>query len=83
MENTMEKIVYTKEDLEVLAGCCSTELAAILEDIEYDPDEFETIMKGMSKDYAFLYQTSLEDLMLRVNEDRFQGYFYFRMKVGK
>lgn len=83
MENTVEKIVYTKEDLKILASCCSKELTAILEDIDYDPDQFEELMKGMKKDYNFLYSIPLEDLMLEVNNTKYEGYLYFRLKVAK
>ena len=81
MEDTM--IEYTKEDLKVLAQGSSAELAALLEDMEYDPEEFEEMMRGLPKDHKYLFEMPIEKLFEHIDNPRIAGYFTFRMAVGK
>lgn len=81
MDTTM--ISYTTEDIKILADCSSGELAALLEDIDYDPKQFEEMMKGLPKDYHFLYKIPYEDLPEYIDDPRFAGYLIFRLKAGK
>ena len=81
MEDTV--ISYTKEDMEQLAESSSPELAALLEDMDYDPEEFEQMMRGLPKEHRFLFELPIEDLFEHIDNSRIAGYFNFRMKVGK
>lgn len=76
-------IVYTTEDIKALAACSSSELASLLEDMNYDPEEFEQMMRGLPKDHKFLFETPMEDLPEYIDNPRIMGYLNFRMKVGK
>lgn len=81
MEATV--IAYTTEDMRALAECSSAELAALLEELEYDPEAFEEMLKGIPKDHRILYEIPLEDLIMDLDNQRIMGYINFRMKVGK
>lgn len=76
-------IAYTTDDMKELAACSSSELAALLDDMDYDPEQFEQMMRGLPKDHHFLYETPLEDLPEHIDNPRIVGYLNFRMKVGK
>lgn len=79
----MALISYTQDNLKDLHDCCSQELQAILEDINFNPEEFKKMMKGLPKEYKFLYNTPLEELPLLIHDDRIHGFLMFRFKIGK
>lgn len=79
----MNKITYTTEDMKELAACSSSELASLLEDIDYNPEEFEQMMRGLPKDHKFLFDTPMEDLPEHIDNPRLMGFLNFRMKAGK
>lgn len=76
-------IAYTVDDMKALAECSSSELAALLESIDYDPNEFERMLQGIPKDHHFLFAVPFVDLPEHMDNDRLMGYINFRFKVGK
>jgi hypothetical protein len=83
MEATVAKIAYTIYDMKELANCSSGELAALLENMDYDPNAFEEMLTGIPKDHHFLFEVPFEDLPEHLDNARLMGYINFRFKVGK
>lgn len=81
----MEDLVYTREDIEILAQCSSPELGALLEDHDYDPEFLKRLLKRQPKQYKFVYQTEFVDLMDPdyMTNPAIQGFMNWRMKLGR
>ena len=78
-------IKYTKEDLLKLKTMVApgSVLETELEDMEYDPVQFEVYLKRLPKQHKFLYDIPLEDLPQRINDQTIQGLLNWRFSIGK
>jgi hypothetical protein len=83
--DTTNDIVYTKEDLKALAQMCNpgSSIPVELEDMKYDPKKFKEYMRQLPKQFRFLYQTSLDDAILQINNPALQRWFSWRTSLGK
>lgn len=80
-----KEIEYTKKDLEELKRLCSQSFAAILDNIDCDPQKFKDLMKRMPKKYRYVYQKSMIDIISPENllDPTTKGFQTWRLKIGK
>jgi hypothetical protein len=86
MTDTMSDIEYTKEDLKVLFSMCNegSSIPVELEEIDYDPNKFKAYMRQLPKQFRFIYQTSLDDIICSgINNPAFQRFFTWRTSISK
>lgn len=82
----MEDILFTKEDLERLRTMIApgSVYEMFLDQVDCDPEYFKALVKeSVPKEFKILYQTSLTDLALMLDNVSIKGLLNFRFTIGK
>lgn len=76
---------FTSDDLKALYELANkTSVIKIrLKQDNFDPQKFEEILKFFPEEYDFVFNEPYEDLPLRIDDPKIEGYLRWRLSIGK
>ena len=78
---------FTKADMQCLHNLSEegTPARIYTEETKFSPGKFrETLERfGLKKDIHYLFECSIDDVIMMINKGEISGYLKFRLQVGK